>query len=434
MSSIPNITKNALGVSVLRLGEHGANKRVWITNQKLQKTFAKGDKIQVTYLKDQKCIHIAKSEEKGNHTVSGRQNGIPIIDIKNQNVEETFGQDIEKVEVLFFENEIVIKIAKTEHFKNKRLEKTGLNTFELFCGAGTLSHFFKREGFNIKGGLELNEDYLALFHANNPNEEIYSISGRLEDVHTSYFPKDIDVVLSGIPCTNYSSSNKKLKEAQKAKREGREYCEEEIKKEFEAESLTFYVLMAIKAMNPRTVVVEEVVEYAESPASMMLRTVLGHMGYQMSETVEEGKHTKRKRWVLVANMGQMVKLDNLIQDDEKTIEDFLETSIEDRVWQTAEENPRVSGMISKGLGIRSCLPSDTKSNTFTTHSTRHTEPILKHPTQELYSEFTTREIANIHGISKDFLLDERKGISRQVIGQGVTDMFGEVAKRIKEVL
>jgi len=48
----------------------------------------------------------------------------------------------------------------------------------------------------------------------------------------------------------------------------------------------------------------------------------------------------------------------------------------------------------------------------------------------LYSEFTNREIANIHGISKDFKLDSRKSTSRQVVGQGVTDIFREVAERI----
>ena len=168
----------------------------------------------------------------GNHTISKKGNGTPVLDIKGKKVSETFGPNVEKIEVL----------------------------------------------------------------------------------------------LSGIPCTNYSGSNVKLKAAQKAKREGKEYDESAIEKEYEAEALTFYVLTAIRAMNPRTVVVEEVVEYSESPASIILRTVLGQMGYETTETVAQSNHTKRKRWILVANMGESVDLTNLSKDNGKTIEDFLDAS------------------------------------------------------------------------------------------------------------
>lgn len=431
--TLANLQKNQpKSVSVLRLSDHGENKRIWIVSKKLQSVFQAGDKVIAKSYKNEKMMVIDKAEILGGtHTISKRKSGTPILDIKNKSVEETFGSDVEKIEVLFFEDQIVIKVSKTEKFKSQRADKNGLNTFELFCGGGTLSQFFKEAGFNIIGGLELNPDYLALFHENHEGDEIYSISGNLEDIHTSYFPRNVDRVLAGIPCTKYSGSNLKLKQAQKAKREGKDYDEAEIAKEYEAEALTFYVLTAIRAMNPKTVVVEEVVEYSESSASMMLRTILGQMGYELSETVIESTHTKRVRWCLVANMGAQINLDNLSKDDGKTIVDFLETSIEDREWQSEQENPRVAGMIKKGLGIRSCLPTDKKSNTFTTHRTRHTEPILKHPTQELYSEFTDKEIANIHGLS-NYHIGEVKTLARQVLGQGVTDVFREVANRIKQ--
>jgi len=429
MSKLPN-KETLKGVSVLRLGETATgNSKIYISNKSLEKVFPVGEKVELNYDAANKQIIVKPANLlTGNHTISKKGNGTPVLDIKGKKVAETFGSNVEKIEVLFFESEIVIKIAKSEHFKAKRAEKVGKNTFELFAGAGTLTHFFKESGFNVRGGLELNDDYLALFHTNNPEEEIYSIGGRLEDIHTSYYPKDIDVVLSGIPCTNYSGSNVKLKAAQKAKREGKEYDESAIAKEYEAEALTFYVLTAIRAMNPRTVVVEEVVEYSESPASMMLRTVLGQMGYEITETVAQSNHTKRKRWILVANMGESVDLTNLSKDDGKTIKDFLDTSVEERDWKTKEEF--APSRLNEKIGIRFCVPSDIKSNTFTTHSTRGTEPILKHPTKDLYSEFTNREIANIHGISKDFQLDSRKSTSRQVVGQGATDIFREVANRI----
>lgn len=421
---------NPESISILRLGDHGDNKRVWIVNKTLQKTFGAGEKVKVAYDKANSQIKITKPNSflESNHTISSRGNGTPVLDLKNKNIAEVFG-NIEKIEVLYYKDQIIIKVAKTEHFKAKRAEKTGLDTFELFCGAGTLTRFFKKAGFNIVGGLELNEEYLALFHANNPGEKIYSINGRIEDIHSSYFPKNVDVVLSGIPCTTFSGSNVKLRAALKNKREGKPYDEDEIKKADQGESLTFYVLMAIKAMNPRTVVIEEVVEYSESSASIMLRSVLEHMGYNITETVSSGFHTKRQRWCLVANMGEAVELSNLVYDDGKTIGNFLETSTEEREWK--HKNDFAPSRLNEAIGIRSVTPNDRMSNTFTTHGTRGTEPILQHPENPmLYSEFTNREIANIHGLDKDFIIDERKSIGRQIVGQGVTDMFAVVADRI----
>jgi len=431
MSALPQ------NIIVKELQSNGVNKRVWLEGKRFSDILIPGEKADVKFNKNKKEMRIKPVNNilEGNFTVAQRKNGSPILDIKSQKVSETLGSDVEKIEILIFKDEIVVRVARVEHFKKTRANKNGLNTFELFCGAGTLTHFFKKAGFNIKGGLEMDEDYLTLFHENNPGDEIYSIQTSIQDLHTSYFPKNIDVALVGIPCTPYSGSNVKLKTALKNKREGKEYDKKEVEKFQAGESLTFYVLLAIKAMNPRTIVVEEVVEYSESPASLMLRSVLEQMGYSISETVSTGKHTKRKRWCLVANMGEKINLDNLLQDDGKTIEDFLEISVENRDWQTSEENRRVKGMIEKGLGIRSVKPDEVIANTFTTHRTRHTEPILQHPKNpDLYSEFTDREIANIHGLGKDFVLDERKTISRQVIGQGVTDMFEEVAKRIKSSL
>lgn len=419
------------GVSVLRLGDHGTNKRIWVVNQQLKKVFAPGEKVNVNYNKKEKTITVEKVDLLGGtHTISSRGNGTPVLDIKNQEVASTLGKDIEKIEVLYYEEQIVIKVSKTEKFKAQRANKTGLSTFELFAGAGTLTHFFKEAGFDIKGGLELNEEYLALFHENNDGDEIYSIGGRLEDIHTSYFPKDISVLLSGIPCTTYSGSNMKMKAAQKAMREGKEYDKAEIEKSYQAEALTFYVLTAIRAMNVPTVCIEEVEEYASSPASMMLRTVLGQMGYHITETVASGSNTKRKRWVLIANMEEAIDLSDLMQESRRTIKDCLEIPVEEREWKPKEEF--APSRLNEKIGIRSCKPSDVKSNTFTTNSTRGTEPILECEEGGLYSEFTNREIANIHGLSSEFILDPRKSISRQILGQGVTDQFVAVAYRIRK--
>lgn len=428
-----NVAQKPKGISVLRLGDHGENKRIWVVNKKLQQVFAPGEKVNISYDKKNKVITVKKVELLGGtHTISSRGNGIPVLDIKNREVANTLGEDIEKIEVLYFEEQIVIKVSKTEKFKAQRANKTGLNTFDLFCGGGTISSLFSDSGFNIIGGLELNEEYLALFHENNDGDEIYSISGRLEDIHTSYYPKNVDVVLAGIPCTTYSGSNVKMKKAQKAMREGREYDKAEIEKSYEAESLTFFVLTAIRAMNPRQVCIEEIPEYSESSASFMLRNVLSQMGYHITETVAQGTNTKRKRWVLVANMKEAIDLSDLVPETNRTIGDCLEIPVEEREWKPKEGFAPSRLNDSPKVGIRSCKPSDVMSNTFSTHGTRGTEPILEAEEGGLYSEFTGREIANIHGLSPDFILGHNKTLTRKILGQGVCNMFTFVSSRMRQ--
>ncbi|MDD3465593.1 MAG: DNA cytosine methyltransferase [Campylobacterales bacterium] len=420
-----------LGLSVLNVGQvRGQNKntkRIWIANSNITKSFNIGDSVTVDYDKQNEEIIIHKSEGLGNHTISSRSGREPIIDIKNRLVEETLG-DVEKVEVRFYKNKAVIRISSKDRHVKERASKNGLNVFEIFSGAGTLSHFFKKAGFNISGALEMCDKYLTMYKRNH-GEHIFSVNARLEDFQPNDFPKNIDVALVGIPCNKFSPGNLSMQQALKDKSSESKHIVER----YEAEALTFHVLNAIVAMNPKMVVVEEVEEYSRTSAAMMLRTILMQYGYSLNETVSEGKHTKRKRWCLVASGTNKISLDNLSADDGKTIANLLEVPIEHRVWKTAEENIRVSGMLRKGLGIRDCIPSDIKCNAFTTNGTRHTEPILKHPAKELYSEFSTEEIKNIHGLN-GFVLSGVKTVDREILGQGVTDMFATIADRVKQEL
>jgi len=72
-------------------------------------------------------------------------------------------------------------------------------------------------------------------------------------------------------------------------------------------------------------------------------------------------------------MTRKINLDNLEQSDGPTIEYFLETPISSREWKPAIQHPRIAKNAihgAKSVGIRSVLPSDDKTNTFTTHWTR----------------------------------------------------------------
>lgn len=430
----PSLPANSLirrGMSILNIGEvkqgDGRVRRVWIANKNIEESFSIGERVMINYDKEACMITIDKSEVFANHTVSSRKGVEPIIDIKNKQVEEVFG-DAQSIEVLFYESRIEIRVAKNEKAREARNKKGRKRIFELFAGAGTLTQFFKQEKFETVGALEMDGQFLTMFQ--NNNEDVYTIHAKIEDVRAEDYPDNVEVLLCGIPCTSFSVGNLKMKQAISAYKSGETHDKDKVKSYHESEALTFHVLNAIVAMNPKTVVVEEVEAYSQTASSMMLRTVLASMGYNISETVATGMHSKRKRWALVADMEKTVSLDGINETiDGKCINDFLETPIEDREWQNAFENKRVAGMIRKGLGIRSVSPYDITCGTFTTNGTRHTDPVLKHPTKELYSEFTNNEIAKIHGLV-NYRLSGVKTIDRRILGQGVTDQFMLIAQRI----
>lgn len=410
----------------------GGKKGLWISNLSLKKTFKAGDAVFKKFINNE--LIIEKSiKEFSNHTISYRKsdkNITPILDIKSQEFSDFF-KDSDIVEIDLYENKIIVK--KSEHQKNKdfRENTNELTTFELFCGGGTMTQMFNQNGFISVGGLELNEKYLSIFEKNNEYTKI-TINSSLEHVNFNDYPKNVSTLLAGIPCTKLSGSNVQMIEAQKLVNNGTATQEqiELVESKKELNLLVYKVVEAAVAMNVKTVVVEEVTEFSSTEACNMLRTMLSSLGYKLSETVSEGSNTKRKRWTLIANTGSEINLDNLIIPT-KTISECINKNIEDIKWKTIEDIPRLSAAIKKSsVGLRANSLYDTKSNTFTTHCTRHTEPAIKHPYEDLYAEFTNDDIANIHGL-KNFMLSGVKTIDRQILGQGVTDMFSEIAKRIK---
>lgn len=415
-------------LSILKLGEHKSNKRIWIANRNIFKSgLSVGSRISVKYLKN--SIEFIK-DNAGKNTVSGRNESSPVIDLKNSQVSSYLGRP-EKVEVRFYENKIVVSVAKNEFLKNERIAKSGSfkpSCFELFCGGGVLHSYFKNAGFRSAGGVEMEDQFLAVFDENNQEKDVLTICASIEDVSPDDYPKDVTTLIAGIPCDSFSLSNKTMVEELKKMREGYAVDSEIIQKRYTSEALVYHVLRATEAMNPLQVVIEEVPGFATTNASMLLRTILIQKGYHLTEVVSESIHTKRKRWCLVGDMNGPVSLKDLPNDDGKIIEDFLDGSIEDRNWVKVADSKRLS-RAERSVGLRSHLPSDKKTNTFTTHSTRSTECCLKKPGEELYSEFSNSEIQRIHGV-KNYILPEGKTLARKILGQGVADQFEDIAKRV----
>ncbi|WP_152633374.1 DNA cytosine methyltransferase [Aliarcobacter butzleri] len=432
------MSKTIFAKTIRKIRDLGKEKKgIFVCNLDLKKSFKVGDNVEYIYDFKNKQIDIIKKID-GTHRVSFRKSepDKPILDIKNKTVYELF-KDAEKVEICFAENRVVVRLSTNQKLQNTRENNYGLSTFELFCGGATLSKMFRQAGFTPVGGIEINEKCLELAELNHDTFK-YTILADIRDIHPTDYPKNINTLLVGIPCQPYSKGNITMQTALKNQREGTETVEdlENLENRYEAEALVFFILESIRHINPQNIVFEEVMSFSSTNACGLLRSVLSYMGYNLLETIEEGSHTKRKRWTMIATaLKSSINLENLLPKTDKTIEDFLVIKSKDREWKRIEDVPRLLSASRKPtVGVRSCLPTDIKANTFTTHRTRSSEQALrKSKDEELYSEFTDEEIANIHGLV-DYKLTNTAKWNRYVLGNGVTDMFFYIAKRLKQAI
>ncbi|MBI4085041.1 MAG: DNA cytosine methyltransferase [Candidatus Liptonbacteria bacterium] len=81
------------------------------------------------------------------------------------------------------------------------------NVIDLFCGAGGMSAGFRKAGFRILLGIDINPAYLATFATNHPEakavcEDIVGVSGT--EIKKLLGEKKVHVVIGGPPCQGFS--------------------------------------------------------------------------------------------------------------------------------------------------------------------------------------------------------------------------------------
>ena len=418
-------TSKPFNVSTFSLGKSKENARVWLQTRYLEKIgLAKSTLINIIFNKTKREIIIAK-DDKGTHRVSGRSNGLPIVDIKNKMVADTLG-NVDKITVRFYSNSIVIRVSQFEQKKAERRAKRSNKAVEIFSGAGTYSKFSEMAGFKLDTVVERDDRYIDIFEKNIANTT--TICADVRDVELEDLPKNATLLSMGYPCTSYSTSNVVL--ARKLKDES--LSQEAVQERKDADFLSLALLDIIRHINPFLLVIEEVVAFKDSLPFEILKYALERMEYKISVQEVNASFTERKRLAIVAIADdEPVDLSNIQYQAPVPIETHLDIPVSERDFTPIEERPRESGALRKGLGIRCHLPSDTKINTVTMHWTRHTTASLLHPTKpHHYSDFTTNEIRRIHGLPEDFQLGDKVTIARAALGQGVADGFLSVLRII----
>jgi DNA (cytosine-5)-methyltransferase 1 len=130
-----------------------------------------------------------------------------------------------------------------------------IRTFDLFCGAGGSSCGAKQAGAEVAGGVDLWPTATRTFHKNFPKAKVYT--GDIRRLPADQVACDvgrIDLLLASPECTHHSIAKGSAPRDETSKQ------------------LAFEVVRFAKAMQPRWIVVENVIQMERWPAFDHWRT------------------------------------------------------------------------------------------------------------------------------------------------------------------
>jgi DNA (cytosine-5)-methyltransferase 1 len=364
----------------------------------------------------------------------------PLIELRDSIITELFKIGT-KLRVAIQDGRIIISPShiamrvqeRVSRFLDKLKNNQSLHVVSLFHGGGVLDAAL-HEGMQrsklasyVKVGVELEGDYIDSSLRNNPSlwrDDSIVINGDIRDVNIlgSGIPQT-DLLVGGIPCTGASRAGKSKNKLT---------CAEE---HSTAGSLFHDYLNWVKVTNPCIVILENVVEYMTEAAMTVIRSVLSHLGYELSETVLDGPSLgsleKRKRLCLVAttpgvcgpvDFGQLIP----VRKKEEKLADILEMIPGDSdSWKTfdylaeKEERDKASG---KGFKRQLLTGEEDGCGTIGRGyaKARSTEPFIVAPHDPLLSRLlTVLEHARVKTIPRRLIEGLSATIAHEILGQSV---------------
>jgi len=420
--------------SVVNIGDHRGSPRLYLEGKWIGKVgFEPGENIRVDFLSNKITII---PDDFGNRTVSSKKkNTIPIIDINCQELNDIFN-GAKTVQVVAGSNEITITPAYTAVLMSNRI--LAPTEASMFSGGGLLSLAAKRAGFEPQVAIEINKAYAEIFEHNHPSAHMYNMSvsevpyGELERF------KPIGLFTAGIPCEPFTNV-RRLDRGGQVKRD-----KSLVPEAHELGDMTFWALRNIEALNPHTVILEEVPAFLKSGAGQILLHVLKRLykfvDYKTMNSLDYGSFTGRKRAVIVAqdipiNWPAEASLDRNLEEilDPEPHEWFDKDTKKWLFEHWDRQTVKGNGFVSQQY--------DENSTHFGTITKRYFSqqggnPVLRHPEKEgVFRWLTLNEVKKLHGIPENYYLGSSKTGAGEVIGQGVVvDMFQKVIESVMEKL
>lgn len=396
----------------ITLGDHRGRPRVYLNGLYLLSAgFEPGKRISATFAPGKVTLQL---DVAGERKVSGKRKGtVPVIDINSKALAESFG-DCKNLVVRLRGDSVTIEATRTERKQRARC-RNGKEA-ALFAGGGLLSEAARQAGFQTSWACELEPLYSDIFSANHPSAHVFNCSvSELEIVDL----EPVELLTAGIPCQPFSS-----------KRQGRGTA---VPEAHDLGDMVYWTLRIVDALNPATVVVEQVPKFLDSGAGHVLVRALERMGYdvesRITDPAADGELCGRTRAVVVATSNGERFNWEAQGPSEATLGDVLEDVAEDSSeWFDADSKSWLFSHWAKqkaaGNRFKSAqLDADTTRVPAITKRYFNGQgdgSVVKHPTRPgVFRWLRVSEVARLMGLPAGYTLPAAKTRAGEILGQAV---------------
>jgi DNA (cytosine-5)-methyltransferase 1 len=416
---------NSNSTRAITLGEHRGSPRIYLQGKYLLSAgFSAGQRISATFESGRVTLSL---DDDGERKVSSKRKGeVPVVDINSSQLREAFG-DCRNLVVRLRGDSITIEATRTE--KKQRTRCRNGKEGALFSGGGLLSEAARQAGFKTAWACEIEELYADTFSANHPDTHVFNCS--VSELEISDL-EPVEMLTAGIPCQPFS-----------AKRQGRKGA---VPEAHPLGDMVFWTLRIIDAMNPATVVIEQVPRFLDSGAGQVLIHSLERMGYDVESRIidpaKSGELCGRTRAVVVATSNGEKFTWPEEKPSEMTLGDLLEdVATDSSEWFTSETKPWLFNHWEKQRArgnnfISAQLDADSKRVPAITKryfAGQGDGAVVKHPTQPgTFRWLRVSEVARLMGLPDGYVLPSAKTRAGEILGQAVhvkqfTRLLGSIA-------
>lgn len=182
-----------------------------------------------------------------------------------------------------------------------------LTAIDLFCGAGGLTQGLKQAGFNVLGAVEVNSTFAESYMLNHPTTCLYTddiTNLKVSDMREKLLLEvgELDLLAGCPPCQGYSTIGTRNRGEKNDPRN----------------ALVYQIVRFAKALNPKTIMMENVPVLASDGRMTSVLELLKDIGYHTDVKVLNMIHydvpQTRKRMIMLAS-----RLDN-IEVENKTVD------------------------------------------------------------------------------------------------------------------
>lgn len=430
-------------IKTVSIGENKGAPRVWLEGRFLKQAgMESGARFKVEVIRDKDCVAI-RLDEDGHRRVSAKVRGgknIPVVDLNSKEALEIF-DGLNRVRAIADGGVIYLLpvasdvrvMERVNRLKEKLNNGDSLAVGSLSHGGGVLSlalhDGMKQGGINTRLAFanDIRDDLLEHAGECNPAWEdgTIAVSMPMQELAFDQWALNrlgqVDILEAGIPCEAASRAGRS---------KNGNVC---VEAHEQVGHLVAAFLAIVARVNPALVIVENVTPYQSSSSAWIIRHQLRDLGYDVQETVFDGKDwgvlEHRERMCLVAvTKGLSFDLAKVVPvlAEVKTVASILDSIPDDSPAYREVEYLKAKEVSDKAAGKGFSVPYLTLESTQVPTLRKgynkggSCDARLLHPTKPHLSRlFTAAEHARIKGIPEDLLTGLSQTTAHEMLGQSI---------------